>query len=839
MNVFRAACVLALALAGCGRSSIDKFDDGCPPGQHCVLPDLADAGRDGGDGGHDGGDDFGDGGRDGGDGGRDGGRDGGDGGRDGGDGGRDGGRDGGDGGRDFGDGGHDAFVPTEICDNGVDDDGNGFIDCADPVCFGNKACVVPGREICNNGIDDNDNKLIDCADPECMGSPACKPQPGPEICDNSVDDNGDGLVDCADPQCVTFPACIVAVCSPEIDFGTVPDHDGDVTRTMNTVGATRSFTTCAVPGGKARVGTFKLTSTTDVRVDFTQATGGAHVVALFRAGTNQACDQNGLGCWNVGQAATGNRTFPALSAGTYYLIVQSYPGTQASTTVRLTTAKTTMPEICNNGVDDDGNGLIDCQDLACKTAANCIAKQCNPDINVGTLIVDGPAKTATAVTTTSSNRYHPTCAGTSTGKDVTVAFTLPETAGILVEWTQTGDHVFGLFTFPAPGQACDAIQTSCFNPGGGSGGSVAFAARPGGKYVFIFKASKAGQEGTLNLRISAFKNRQQEICNNNIDDDGNGLIDCLDPACFGVLGCTAPLCVPDFDLGDFDWGTNNSVTIDTRGAQNLYKTTCSKGSGKERVVRVNLLKPMALGFSCTDTGSHVLQLSQQIQPLDPCDANNFNCADPNILPFGCNFAMPNLQPGRYNVIVDAFQQGTEGVVDLTLSGIQERILEICNNGIDDDMDGFTDCNDKKCVTSPLCTKFACRADQKIGLMPLDGSVKSVVVQTTGAGDDQKATSCVTTAGGQDAVIDFELPAKADLTLEWAQVGTHAFALYTNDNDLFACDAGTQVSCTGSTTATGTAQLLKVPAGKYHLVVDAMKPGSEGGVVVQLSGAISP
>ena len=36
--------------------------------------------------------------------------------------------------------------------NGVDDDGNGFVDCKDPACFGDKACAVPGKEICNNNI---------------------------------------------------------------------------------------------------------------------------------------------------------------------------------------------------------------------------------------------------------------------------------------------------------------------------------------------------------------------------------------------------------------------------------------------------------------------------------------------------------------------------------------------------------------------------------------------------------------------------------------------------------------------------------------------------------------
>src|SRR5439155_16606358 len=130
--------------------------------------------------------------------------------------------------------------------------------------------------------------------------------------------------------------------------------------------------------------------------------------------------------------------------------------------------------------------------------------------------------------------------------------------------------------------------------------------------------------------------------------------------------------------------------------------------------------------------------------------------------------MPNLQPGIYDVLVQAFSSGQEGNVNLTLFGVEEKTLEICNNGIDDDGDGRTDCNDLKCVTSPLCQKFVCRADRNVGLVPLDGSTVSTTVQTSGAGDDQVLT-CDSAAGGQDAVVDFTVPSKANVKIEWAQV----------------------------------------------------------------------
>jgi hypothetical protein len=303
--------------------------------------------------------------------------------------------------------------------------------------------------------------------------------------------------------------------------------------------------------------------------------------------------------------------------------------------------------------------------------------------------------------------------------------------------------------------------------------------------------------------------------------------------------CTATGCNPDVNLGSFSPGTFQSTTLDTTTGSSLWQTSCSRGTGKERVVRLTLTQPMALGIDCTQTGSHVLELTEQLQPLDTCNANEVDCADPTVLPFGCGFSIPDLQPGTYNLIVQAFEAGNEGTVNLTLDGEMETIREICNNGIDDDGNGLTDCADPKCATSPECAKFACRPDQTLGILPLDGSTHAVVVQTTMAGDDETHTSCVSGPGGQDAVIDFQLPATADLTLEWAQVGNHDFDVYSNAGMLLSCEAGMSFTCISSGGAASGMQVIsKLPAGQYHLVVDADKAGDEGGVAVQLSATAS-
>ena len=136
--------------------------------------------------------------------------------------------------------------------------------------------------------------------------------------------------------------------------------------------------------------------------------------------------------------------------------------------------------------------------------------------------------------------------------------------------------------------------------------------------------------------------REVEICNNGIDDDGNGLIDCADP---GVLRRRqlqgAGVHARHRISGSFAPGPTPATSARSdrpstpRTGKDLYQTDCGRGDGKEKVVRLTLTQPMGLGIDCTETGSQVFELSQQLQPLDACDANALNCADPEVLPFGC------------------------------------------------------------------------------------------------------------------------------------------------------------------------------------------------------------
>ncbi|WP_084421705.1 hypothetical protein [Henriciella litoralis] len=97
---------------------------------------------------------------------------------------------------------------VENCFLPGDEDGNGKSDCADPVCARTAACMTKA-EICSSGRDDDGDGLADCADPDCDGAPVC--DVGRENCSNRIDDDGNGKTDCYDEACAATTAC--ALCS--------------------------------------------------------------------------------------------------------------------------------------------------------------------------------------------------------------------------------------------------------------------------------------------------------------------------------------------------------------------------------------------------------------------------------------------------------------------------------------------------------------------------------------------------------------------------------------------------------------------------------------------------
>jgi hypothetical protein len=106
--------------------------------------------------------------------------------------------------------------PAEQCSDFVDNDEDGFVDCADPDC----ATECNEAFKCYDGYDNDLDGLIDCADSDCFYF--CDETFG-NHCADLVDNDHDGLLDCRDPDCVSSTACDESQnCSDCYDN----DHDG-------------------------------------------------------------------------------------------------------------------------------------------------------------------------------------------------------------------------------------------------------------------------------------------------------------------------------------------------------------------------------------------------------------------------------------------------------------------------------------------------------------------------------------------------------------------------------------------------------------------------------------
>lgn len=112
-------------------------------------------------------------------------------------------------------------VEFENCGpNGIDENCNGLIDCADPQCASDAGCSCEVNETSCTDANDNDcDGYLDCHDPDCGSDPACDVPPPPPgctrefpffvevACGDGRDNDCDTFIDCADSDCHSPGSC--------------------------------------------------------------------------------------------------------------------------------------------------------------------------------------------------------------------------------------------------------------------------------------------------------------------------------------------------------------------------------------------------------------------------------------------------------------------------------------------------------------------------------------------------------------------------------------------------------------------------------------------------------
>ena len=609
-----------------------------------------------------------------------------------------------------------VFAPVSC-----DDDNPCTQDTCDPVTGCQHSGVPLNGALCDDGDP--------CTGPDTCHGGLCIPL-GPtcvENCDNEKDDDSDGLVDCGDPDCADEPNC---------DPDPTCIIDGEIACDSTVSGELAAnggiFQSYSCVDGlfplNEQVFEFVADCTTTATIElqsmfpFPWGQDPMLVLAVLDAQT---------GCQPAACIAGAGVLVPEpavieldVKAGhKYYLVVDGmtlgiFPN--QSFTLSVDCGCPAVPdEVCGNDKDDDGDGLVDCQDPNCDEVPPCKpveACEVAADIHCDEQVKGALDPQALGVFTTYS------CTPTSyTAAEQVYAFTA-QCDGQVTAIVNTG------FPFPFPGLDLanvlildgweDCGPDNCIAVGqavSGANGvySVVFDAKKGHLYYVVVDGTPfpimPGNEYTLDINCIC----PVEVCGNGQDDDGNGLADCDDPVCADLPECQSlKPCEP---IGPIECGKGVSGTINAQPGGLLDTYACSQ--------QLYSTAEDIYSFAPTCSGEVTVTASVKGLPVwpnpDTPPANVIIMASADVCSGDACIAIGKMtgQDNEVTVTFDA-QEGVEYLVVVDGSSIpffldipyelnvecpcQPQPVELCGDGHDNDGDNLVDCADPDCKNSPDC-----------------------------------------------------------------------------------------------------------------------------------------
>jgi len=556
----------------------------------------------------------------------------------------------------------------EICDDGIDNDGDGLIDCEDPDCFAPTISGIQTNNPSNCPDLDNGNININAFGPNLMYSinggatyqansyfgglengiytitvlnsvTGCTidyssnnvvlaDTPCPEICNDGIDNDGDGDIDCDDGECGMPTITSVNVANPDncplLNNGLItiqalgPNLEYSINGGTNyqannvfsgmsdgtyTIRVRNSISGCFVDYANNNV---SLTDPICVEIcgdGFDNDGDGltdcddsdCETPAIINVSTNNPDNCPDLDNGSITILASGDDKEYSIDGGNTYYAVYQFNGLSAGNydirvrntdtgcyidhTSTITITDPVCIEICGNGIDDDGDGNADCDDIDCEapvyvSISSTIADQC-PNLNNGTITINA--------------------------------------SGNNLQYSINNGVTF---------------QTSNI-----------FTGLTGGEYTIVIKNGITGCEVPYPFNpYTVAEGECLEICNNGVDDDGDGLIDCEDDECVGAT-------------------IESIVSVDPNNCPTLNNGTITINATGD-----------ALEYSIT---------------------NGVIYQNSNVF--------TGLYKGSYTVVIRNKVTGCTLTYDANPVVLVEADCgEICDNGIDDDGDGQVDCADGDC-----------------------------------------------------------------------------------------------------------------------------------------------
>jgi hypothetical protein len=270
--------------------------------------------------------------------------------------------------------------------------------------------------------------------------------------------------------------------------------------------------------------------------------------------------------------------------------------------------------------------------------------------------------------------------------------------------TQSDKCVGGLCLYPIDGFPDGYCSEDCSEDGVCVGSGVACAEYEGDMWCFVTCALGQGDTcARAGYRCAPTGTGSQGVCwpgedncTNTQDDDGDTLVDCNDADC-----ATDPACIVECSATSGTVSCNSQKTGDTSAASSLYEYygACSvhRYTGPEHIYALTPQVDSNLGVSLDTAGNFdgaLIVLSQNCWPELSCSAHD---EQSGLTPESVQVLM--IAGETYYILVEGYGGSDSGSYTLSVNCGEP---EDCDDSVDNDEDGKTDCYDPDCAGDPAC-----------------------------------------------------------------------------------------------------------------------------------------
>lgn len=499
------------------------------------------------------------------------------------------------------------------CADKKDNDGDGKTDCQDSDCASDPICQEQGN--CNDKVDNDLDGQTDCFDIDCKGDPAC-PKSETGLCGDKFDNDFDELIDCIDPDCGDDPLCN----KPCVPAKSINCTATDSASTLDPSATNNVYSWSCISLGQAYWGpeytyTFIPNCTGKATVSLKKGTlqTGSFLDLVIGDGSVACGKQNCIASALMNLNGSAEVTFDVVKDKKYLVIVDGYQGAAGSFTIStkcdcglsekglcndqidndndtLVDCKdpdckgdpacpSTEKGLCADLIDNDGDGLMDCNDEDCKDDPLCKEKPCISAKGIGCNATDSADTTGQGAT---SNVNSWSCeSGDYTAPEFTYTFTASCTGKAQITVVK-GAEVEGFLDLFIGDGAKPCGKNNCIASDWmvGDKAEVLIDVKKDSKYSVTIDGYE-GAKGQFTLSIKCdCGDSEKGFCADKIDNDNDGLVDCLDPDCKDDPLCKVVnekgLCADKID-NDND-GFIDCLDSDCKDDPNCCKDDCIKDS---------------------------------------------------------------------------------------------------------------------------------------------------------------------------------------------------------------------------------------------------------------------